>query len=208
MLLFIAVMSLVIVAGLWAGTSWIAWTGLGLIGVALLGRLVFAMLGTMPARWTTRRTWWRTNGRRVINSMLITTIIIAVITALVLIAAKKIPPRTPCESKACATAEATTATPAPIPAVVPTPEPNEYTHTFNVGTNQSEVWQFPTNTKGWVLTWNPDDATVPYEVITDHGTFRCVPGEAETEIGPTRTIAFRALSDTATTKVRAVLRKP
>lgn len=175
-----------------------------------LGMLIYPLMAprphNAPTRWHRFHGWWSGTGntRGHAGQVLMTLGVMAAI-AMVVWGLFVLAPRIPscAGAKACATATPTV-TSAPVPVVQ---APNAYNHVFNVGSEQSETWVFPNNTKGWVLTWNSDDVDVPYEVVTDHGKFRCIPGEAETEIGPTRSIAFRALTERST-KIVAVLRKP
>ncbi|MHB0978116.1 MAG: hypothetical protein ACYC1K_01785 [Minisyncoccota bacterium] len=149
------------------------------------------MTGPVRTRWDDRQVWWKNNRKEVFGWVIIVVILILLIWGAFWVF-------TP--------AFGTTKKPIPV-SVTQTPAVNEYTHVFNVGPEKSEVWVFPTNTKGWILTWNTDDLTVPYQVITDNGTFACWPGGEEVRIGPTRSIAFRSLSD-KTTKIRAMLSRP
>lgn len=186
------------------------WLILGIIPLIFLGWVTwkFALwaAGQAPVwqnqlqSWwvTTVVPWWAANTVRVIRATIVLAIIAAIVALIVCITVKIGPSFTsgsicPACSKGAPTA------------VMPASAPDSFIHVFNVNSEGSETWVLP-RVPGYVLTWNADDLTVPYEIITDHGNFTYRPGSKEVEIGITRSLAFRALTDT-TTKIRAVLRK-
>jgi|GEM_PF-4987553 len=148
----------------------------------------------MPPRWNNRQMWWANHRNHVIVGVIIVVILILAIWVMVSVS------RAPMVTKK----------PAPAVVVAPTPAVKEYPIVFEAGSEPlkpSDMWVFPSNTKGWIVSWEADDLTIPYEVTTEEGTFRCIPGETKTQLAPTRSIGFRTLTDT-TLRIRATLRRP
>lgn len=208
LLLFLTLISLVLVLTACVTGQWVL---LGIIPILFLGWVIwkFALwaAGQVPTwqaqiqNWwaTVVVPWWATNTSRVLRALMVLAIIATAI-AIVICVTVKYGPSFSSSGSICPACKG-----APTAIMPAASAPDSLTHVFNVNSSGSETWVLPRN-PGYVLTWNADNLTVPYEIITDHGNFTYHPGSKEVEIGITRSLAFRTLTDT-TTKIRAVLRK-